>query len=928
MIRWIHKIIFGILLVISLCPNEVYGQIEKIHISGTFDNTSFDDFIRQIEEQNPVRFYFNPDWLDTIRVTGSFSHQPLEEVISFILKNTDIRYHYYNGNVFLTDHYILKTDFFNKSNLIQSNRIDTATVESYYTGSPLLDDIIDERNGNLQQTIELGRQNAKPGINSATVSGTIKDKKTGETLPGVTIYVSELNTGTSTNAYGYYSLNLPVGKCKLIIQSIGMKKVELNATIYGDDNLDYELSEEIIPLKEVIIESEKSQNITGLETGLNRLDIKTIKKLPTNMGEVDVMKIAIALPGVQSSGEAASGFNVRGGTADQNLILLDKAVIYNSSHLFGFFSVFNPDIIKNSILHKGSIPVYYGGRISSVFDISSRNGNSKKLSGSGGISPVSVRLSFEGPVKKDKTTFILGLRSTYSDWLLDQIQNDFFNDSKASFYDFNARFSHTFNARNSLTLSYYQSHDDFQLNSDTLYEYTSRTASIQWNHVFNQKFLGTFSGIYSGYKYRITSDYELTQAFELGYDINQINLKTDFSYYTDSNQEVNFGLDASFYTLNPGFIDPENPSSLINSNHLEYENAFDYAFYLSDKFKFNSKLSVSAGLRYLIYHKIGPQDVFIYRENIPKSVSTIIDTTAYKNREIIKTYHGPELRLSFNYLIDYEKTVKLSFTQTRQLLHMMTNSIAISPTDIWKLSDAYIPPSSAWQISGGYYQNLMNNTVEGSIEAYFKKSRNVLDYKSGAILILNEHIETDIVNANGLAYGIEFLMRKNYGKYTGWFSYTYSRSFLRTTSEFPEENVSEGEYYPSYVDKPHDLSIIANYRFTRRFSISSSLFYNTGRALTLPVSKFMFADETRFYYSDRNDYRLPDYFRIDLSLNLEGNHKIKKLAHSSWSLSIYNMTGRDNIYSVYFVSSKEQIKGYKISIFSNPIPTLTYNFRF
>ena len=928
MIHWIHKALLWVVIWISFCPLEALGQVEKIYISGSFNNVSFDDFIKKIEDQHPVRFYYNPEWIDSIQVTGTFDHQYIKDVFSIILKNTTLQYHYYNGIVFITDQYTLKTDFFDKDNWILNYKIDTTISKSYYAQSHLLDEIIDEKNENLPKTIELGRQNARPGVNNATISGTIKDKKTGETLPGVAIYARELNIGTTTNAYGYYSINLPVGTHQFIIQSVGMKKVELYMTIYGDDNLDYELNEEIIPLKEVVIESEKSQNIMGLETGLDRLDMKIIKELPTNMGEVDIMRIALALPGVQSSGEAASGFNVRGGTADQNLILLDQSVIYNSSHLFGFFSVFNPDIIKSTDLYKGSIPAYYGGRIASVFNISVRNGNMKKLSGSGGISPVSARFSFEGPIKKDKTTFILGFRSTYSDWLLNQIQNDLFDNSKASFYDFNASLSHTFNKNNSLTMSFYQSYDDFQLNADTIYKYTNRTASIQWKHMFNQKFLSVISGIYSGYKYRISSYNEPTQAFDLGYAINQFNFKADFSYYTDSNHELNFGLDAQYFKLNPGYMRPSDSTSLVRSNQMEYENALDYAFYVSDKFEINPKISIYAGLRYLVYHKLGPQNSIIYQDNLPKDENTIIDTVTYKNGAMVKTYHGPELRISFNYLIDLEKSVKVSFTQTRQVLHMITNSIAISPTDIWKLSDEYIPPSSAWQISGGYYQNMRNNTVEGSIEAYIKKTRDVLDYKSGAKLILNEHIETDILNSQGLAYGIEFFLRKNYGKFNGWFSYSYSRSFLRTTSKFPEESISQGDYYPSYVDRPHDLSIITNYKFTRRFSISSSLFYNTGRPITLPVSKFLFADKTRFYYSDRNDYRLPDYFRIDLSLKLEGNHKIKKLAHSSWIFSIYNLTGRDNVYSVYFVSSKEQIKGYKITIFSNPVPTLTYNFRF
>lgn len=928
MIPFNHRFLVKTSILVLLCLGKLKGQTSEIYISGAYTNIDFNEFVVEIENQYPVRFYYRPEWVDSLIVTGSFTHQPLGEVISSILKDTNLKYHHYKGNIFITDRINLKSNLFDKEKWISKASETEEILDSFYESVSATVNNQNLKNGGLPNTIELGRQNIRPGMANATLSGTIKERKTGETLPGVNIYIEELNTGTSTNVYGYYSLTIPVGEHTLIMQSLGMKKIEQKIQIFGNDNLDYELEEEVYPLKEVVIESEKSRNILGLETGLNRLDMRTARELPTNMGEVDIMRIALSLPGVQSSGEAASGFNVRGGTADQNLILLDKAVIFNSSHLFGFFSVFNPDIIKSTEMFKGSIPAIYGGRISSVFNITRRKGNINKFSGSGGISPVTARVSIEGPIKKDKTNYILGFRTTYSDWLLNQIKNDLFHKSEASFYDLNIGLEHVFNKKNSIDLSYYQSYDDFQLNSDTLYIQGNRTASVQWRHRFNQKLLGVFSGIYSGYKYRIISDEAFAQSFELGFDIDQVNLKADLSYYTDSNHELNFGLDAQYYHLNPGYIVPRDSASLFEPYRMKYENAFDYALYFSDRFEINPKLTVEAGLRYLLYHKIGPQNSYVYQEGVPRDENTIIDTLNYKNGEITKTYHGPELRLSFNYLFDLEKSIKFSFTQTSQVLHMITNSVAISPTDIWKLSDAYIPPSRAWQISAGYYQNMRNNTLEGSVEAYFKKSKNVLDYKGGADLILNDHIETDILPAEGYAYGIEFFLRKSYGKFNGWLSYSYSRSFLKTTGNYPEENVAGGNYYPSYVDRPHDLSLIANYKFTRRFSISGSLYYNTGRPVTIPVSRYLFEGKTRFYYSDRNDYRLPDYFRIDLSLKLEGNHKIKKLAHSSWIFSIYNLTGRDNIYSIYFISTKEQIKGYKVSVFTNPIPTLTYNFRF
>jgi hypothetical protein len=906
-----------------------FCQLDEILVSGSFNNVRFRDFINEMESNNPVRFYYEPEWIDSLSVNDTFKDEKLEYVLEEILQNTTLQINIYEKSIFITNRFKINTSLFEGpyngrddedgvAKIGQSSGIDQSYVSSQ------------ERTalGDENEIIELGKHNLDPNSNFAIFSGYIRDESSGESIPGVTVYEDGLKTGTSTNSFGFYSLKLPVGRHEIIIQSVGMKKETVTIFLYGNDNLDFELREDIIPLKEIVVESEKSENITRIGTGIDLMDIKTIKELPTNIGEVDVMKIALSLPGVQNTGEAATGFNVRGGTADQNLVLFNNSIIYNSSHLFGFFSIFNPDIVKNTKLYKGSIPANYGGRISSVFNVSGRNGNTKKFSGSGGISPVSARLTFEGPIIKDKTSFLLGLRSTYSNWLLNQIPNDLFKKSEASFYDISAGLTHVFNKNNSLNLNFYTSHDDFKLNADTVYAYTNRAASVEWKHLFSPQFVGIFSANLSKYNYTINSESEPTQAFELGYDINQYNLKTDFSYFRDSNHEINFGIDANYYDLNPGFFEPTLQESLVQQKKIEEEQAFDYAFYFSDEFKMGPRMSIYAGLRYLIYHYLGPQESYVYADGFPKNETTIIDTVYYDNNEIIKTYHGPEFRLSFNYLIDLEKSIKLSFTQTRQAIHMLTNSISISPTDIWKLSDEYIPASSAWQISSGYYQNLFNNSIEASVEAYFKKTRNVLDYKSGAELIMNKHIETDIINATGMAYGLEFYIRKKLGKFNGWISYTYSRSLLKTESSFSEENISEGDYYPNYIDQPHNLSIIGNFKFTRRFSISSSLFYNTGRPLSIPEAKYPFAGKTRFYYSNRNTYRIPDYFRIDLSLKLEGNHKIKKLAHSSWVFSIYNLTGRDNVYSIYFVSSEQKVQGYKISIFSNPVPTITYNFKF
>ncbi|WBA41421.1 TonB-dependent receptor [Hymenobacter canadensis] len=764
--------------------------------------------------------------------------------------------------------------------------------------------------------------------NKATLAGRIRDSKSGEPIIGATIYHEPSGVGTSTDQFGSYSLTLPPGRYDLKIRGVGIKNTKRQVLLRGNGKLEIEVDEDIVTLREVVIEAEKDKNVSGMQMGLEKLDIKTMRQVPTAFGETDILRVIMTLPGVKTVGEGSTGLNVRGGAADQNLILFNDATIYNPSHLFGFFSAFNPDILQGVELYKSAIPAKYGGRLSSVLDITTREGNKKKLSGSGGIGPLTSRLTLEGPLAKDKSSFILSGRASYSDWVLKQLSDKNYSQSAAGFYDITAHVTHEFSEKNSVYATGYYSSDRFRLGSDTTYRYSNRAATLKWRHSFTNQLYGVFTATYSHYDYDVTSEQTPVAASQLTYAIKQPALRADFSFFPNSKHTVDFGASTQFYGISPGSLLPRSESSLVRPNVLPREQALESAVYVSDRFDITPRFSVSAGLRYSFFQALGAREVYRYAAGESRSEATIVDTVSYGAGKVVANYHGPEYRLSARYSVSDNSSVKASFTRTRQYLHQLTNTASVSPIDVWKLSDNNIRPQVGNQYSVGYYRNFKSNTIETSVETYYKTLDDVVDFKSGATLLLNPRIETDIINAQGKAYGVEVFVKKLTGKLNGWIGYTYSRSLVRVNAATTSDMINGGSYYASNFDKPHDGTLVGNYRFSRRFSTSVNFTYSTGRPITLPLAKYYAGNSLRVYYSDRNAYRVPDYMRLDVALNMEGSHKVKKLAHSSWTVGVYNLTGRRNPYSVYFKSVNGQIRGYKLSIFGEPIPSVTYNFKF
>jgi hypothetical protein len=906
-------------VVFSLSTLSLLAQDDKA-ISAEFKNLKFEEFVNQIEKSTDYHFYYNKIWTDSLTVNLSVLRKTVPEILDEIFLGTDLRHaidhnHYIYVSLGQSMAIELPIDFFGEGDL---NGQRTNTLE--YT----IYEEVDKAKEEKLFTIGLKNANSKT---TANIAGYVRNVKSGEPVIGASVFIENPLIGVASDPFGYFSITLPKGRHELVIKSLEMKSTKRQVLLYSDGKLDVELQEDVTPLKEVIVQSERDAQVLGLQMGLEKLDLKTIKQIPVALGEVDIFKAILTLPGVQSVGEGTVGLNIRGGASDQNLILYNDATIFNPSHLFGFFSAFNPDILKNVELYKSGIPAEYGGRLSAVLDVNTREGNKRKFEGSGGISPVTGRFSLEGPIFKDKTSFLIAGRSTYSDWLLTKIPSTNLKNSEASFYDVNLSLSHQMDDKNTFYASGYLSKDGFKLGSDTSYNYSNQTASAKWKHVFGNKFYGILTGSYSGYDYSVSSEAVPVNSFQLAYSVKQANIKADFNYFLSSKHTINFGASTINYRISPGDFQPYGEESLVVPNVLQKEQGQESAIYIGDNFEVTPRLSLYGGLRFSLFQNLGPKDVFTYDPLVAKDENSILDTLQYVSGKTVANYQGPEYRFSARYSLSGNSSVKFGYNKMRQYLQMLSNTAAISPIDIWKLSDSYLKPQIGDQFSVGFYKNF-KSMFETSIEVYYKSMENVLDFKSGAQLILNPHIETDIVNAAGKAYGAEFMIKKLSGKLNGWISYTYSRSFLKTKGMTPSETINQGKWYPSNYDKPNAVNFIGNYKFSRRFSLSLNMTYSTGRPITLPLAKYDLNGAKRLYYSERNQYRIPDYFRTDFALNIEGNHKIKKLAHSSWSVAVYNLTGRQNAYSVYFLSENGTVNGYKLSIFGTAIPTVTYNFKF
>lgn len=752
-----------------------------------------------------------------------------------------------------------------------------------------------------------------------------------ETLNGVNLLFPDLNTGTTSNEYGFYSIRLPLGDHRMVVSYLGYKDLSLEISITRNTTRNFDLSEISEILDEIVIsENTETLNIKSPEMSVNKLDISTIQKMPVIFGEVDVLKSLLLLPGVSNAGEGSSGFNVRGGAVDQNLILLDEATIYNSSHLFGLFSVFNPDAIKNLKLYKGGIPAKYGGRVSSVLEIYQKDGNSKKTEANGGIGLISSRLLVQGPIVKESGSYLIGGRSSYAHLFLKLTDNE----NSAFFYDLNTKLSYRINEKNSLLFSGYFGRDVFNINESFINIYGNSVFNLRWNHVLTEKIFTNLSLIYSDYYYGLTLDFV---GFNWNSGIRNLNFKYDFNHYLNENISFDYGLQSTYYQFNPGEIEPNTPQSGINPRELTKKYALESAVYFSAEHNILPGFSAEYGVRYSGFLRLGQNELNLYPNDNPVNFNETfqiyeeaepIGTRKLSRNKVERAFSNLEPRLSLAYSFNDNQSVKASYNRMSQYLHLITNTSSPTPLDVWAPSGKYIEPQLLDQVAVGYFQNFRDRRYSMEIESFYKVIQNRLDFIDGANLIANNSIEQVLLTGNARAYGLELLFRKSKGKLTGWLAYTLSKTEQQTPGRTSAETgIVNGNWYNTNYDKPHDVSITASYELNQKWQVSTNFAYQTGLPTTFPQGQYLFENLTVPVFSPRNSNRLPDYHRLDISATYIPKPSSSKYK-SSWNFGIYNIYNRKNAVSLSF--RKNQDTGFneavRLSLFGI-IPSVTYNFK-
>jgi len=768
-----------------------------------------------------------------------------------------------------------------------------------------------------------------------TLSGTITDAKSNETIIGVNVYIPELKTGTTTNEYGFYSITIPKGNYTIQLSFVSFQTLTESITLDKNTKSNFKLLSNEVKLEEVVITSDrKATNIRKPEMSINKLTMATIKKMPVVLGEVDVIKSLLLLPGVTNAGEGASGFNVRGGGADQNLILLDEATIFNSSHVFGFFSVFNPDAIKDLKLYKGGIPARFGGRASSVLDMYQKDGSSSGFHMNGGIGLISSRLLAEGPIVKDKGSFLIGGRASYAHLFLKL--SDKQKENAAYFYDLNTKLSYKLNPNNNLFLSGYFGRDVFSLDKSFTNTYGNSILNLRWNHLYNNKLFSNLSAIYSDYYFGLGLD---LADFNWDSGIKNYNIKYDFKNYISDKFKLNFGVNSIYYDFNPGTISPTSANSGINYKQLDKKYAFEPAIYIDAQQEISKKIALSYGLRYSLFYRLGQSNINLYANNEPVifnqetqtyQKATPIGTQFYDKNKVIQSYNYLEPRFSMAYELNKNQSLKVSYNRMVQYLQLVSNTSSPTPLDIWMPSDTYIKPQIADQVALGYFKNFSDEKYSLEVETFYKKIQNRMDYIDGADLVANEAIEQVVLNGQMRSYGLEMMLRKNKGKLTGWISYTLSKSEQQTPGRNSSETgINNGEWYSSAYDKLHNLAVTSSYNLNKKWSFGANFILQSGQPVTYPNGQYTYQDIVVPSYGLRNENRLPVYHHLDISATLTPHKNDNRSWKSEWVFSIYNVYNRKNAASINFKQNADtgNNEAVKTSIFGI-VPAVSYNFKF
>ena len=864
----------------------------------------FDVIASKIESVYHVKLYYDSEWFGDQLFKESLVAFPLEECLAIIKRDTKLNF--------------IK---------IKSNSYVFVPVEvRNYSYNTNRDGVL------LIGDVSNSKENTK-----ATISGKISDVYTGMPLKGAIVSIDELKTFSTTDKDGNYKFTVPVGKYELALNYAGYGEDIRKINVVGNGIVDFEMSKKTIRLKEIVISDKAANlNVVSSQMSTTSLNAKAIKELPLFLGEKDVIKSVKLLPGVQSTGEFGTGFYVRGGGQDQNLIVIEDVPLFNSAHAFGLISAVNSDGVNNVTLIKSGIPAKYGERASSVMDIRMGN-NPEHTSFKGGIGLMDTRLNFETPLFNKKVSLLVGGRASYSNRLLHEMPDVDLKNSSVNFYDINALLNIKLDTKNKLMLYGYISDDKYSLNNAYGYHYDNTLGSLQYAHQFSKELTSTFMVGMSRYRNDMceSDTLEPEAAYKYYSSIQYNNAKLDFNWFPNEKHKLDFGMNAILYNLQPGKRVPYGILSEVASKATQKEKAVEMALYISDNINFSSRLNADIGLRLSQYAYLGPNSVLMFDKNTAHTAANITDTLNYANNEIINWQLSFEPRLSMRYTLDGSSSLKFSYNRISQFINLISNSMVMSPTDVYKLSSPNVKPVICNQMAIGYFRNLDNNAFETSVELYYKKLSNILEYRNGAVIILNNSLESDLLNASGYNYGVELSLKKNKGKLTGWVNYTYSRSMRHTTSPYLSDQIDGNKYYPSVGDQPHNFVLVGNLHLTRRWRVSGTFNYSTGKPVTLPELKYDFDGKQYIYYSERNKYRMSDYHRLDIAITHDESLRLKQPWKGSWTFSIINLYAQKNPYSVFYKSFSGIESGfnksynlYRMFIIEKPIPTLTYNFTF
>ena len=777
-----------------------------------------------------------------------------------------------------------------------------------------------------QTQVTVGKKGVQQG--SCTIKGVIRDLSAGESLVGATVYIPTLGIGTNSDLDGNYEIQLDRGEHIIQFSMLGFETKEYRVSLIGDGRLNIRLESSSLELDEVQITAEAvDHNVRSTDIGKQVLSLESIKELPAFVGEVDILKSITLLPGVSTVGEASSGFNIRGGSTDQNLILLGGAPLFNPSHLFGFFSAFNADAISRVTLYKGGVPPKFGGRGSSVLDINYKNGDLGTWGGNASIGSISSKAQIEGPIVRNKLSVLMGGRVSYVDWVLQSVEDPSIRNSSAFFYDTNGRVSYIVNDNNKVSYTHYRSADEFSFDSDTSLNWSNKNHILEWNYSNGKRLSIDATLIKANYENTIKNNSNVNQ-FDLNTGVDNAGGSIRADIALSDEMGLNVGFESILTEVNPGELVVENSESSLNPKAIEKEKAIESAAFADIQFNLHKNLRLTAGLRYNVFNYLGEKTINSYEPYVPRSVVTITDSTTYGSNESIITYDNFDPRFTLRWSLSSSTSIKAAYNRMHQYIHLISNTSAIAPNDIWKLSDPYLQPQIVTQYSLGLFKNFRDNTIETSLEVYYKDADNLVQYKDGADLILSENIETELVNGIGRAYGVELYFKKKKGRLNGWVSYTYSRSFVKVDGAYDIERINEGEWFNSNFDKPHDFTAVTIYEINNQWSMSGNFTFSTGRPVTYPSAKIFVEGNTLAYFDERNGSRIPDYMRLDFSMSFQPESR-RKIWGGEWKFSVYNVLGRRNAFSVFFRDELGQPpQPYKLSVMGSAFPSLSYEFNF